>query len=43
MARRRINLSPIVTNHFPISSIKEAFDLVLRKDRGAIGIVFDWK
>ena len=42
MARRRIDLSPIVTSHFPITRIKEVFDLVLSKNKEAIGIVFDW-
>ena len=43
MARRRIDLSPMVTHHFPVSRVKEAFDLALSKNKEAIGIVFDWR
>jgi threonine dehydrogenase-like Zn-dependent dehydrogenase len=42
MSRKRIDLAPIVTHHFPIERIRDAFDLVLSKDKSAIGIVFDW-
>lgn len=42
MARGRIDLSPVVTHRFPIARIKDAFDLVLSKDKAAIGIVLDW-
>lgn len=42
MARQRIDLSPVVTHHFPIGRIRDAFDLVLSKDKSAIGIVLDW-
>jgi threonine dehydrogenase-like Zn-dependent dehydrogenase len=42
MACGHIDLSPVVTHHFPIARIKQAFDLVLSKDKAAIGIVLDW-
>lgn len=42
MASRRIDLSAIATHRFPIARIKDAFEMVLRKDKSAIGIVFDW-
>jgi threonine dehydrogenase-like Zn-dependent dehydrogenase len=42
MSRTRIDLTPVVTHHFPIEQIRDAFDLVLSKDKSAIGIVFDW-
>jgi len=42
MSAGRIDLSPIVTHRLPIGRIRDAFDLVLRKDRSALGIVFDW-
>lgn len=42
MARGRIDLSPIVTHHFPIAHIADGFNLVLSKDKSAIGIVLDW-
>jgi threonine dehydrogenase-like Zn-dependent dehydrogenase len=42
MARGRIDLSPLVTHHLPIARVKEGFDLVVNKDRSAMGIVFDW-
>jgi threonine dehydrogenase-like Zn-dependent dehydrogenase len=42
MAHRRIDLSPMLTHRFPITRIKDAFDLVLSKNKAAIGIVFDW-
>lgn len=43
MARGQLDLSPIVTHRFPIADIKRAFDLVLSKDKAAVGIVLDWK
>jgi threonine dehydrogenase-like Zn-dependent dehydrogenase len=42
MSAGRIDLSPIVTHRLPIARIRDAFDLVLRKDRSALGIVFNW-
>ncbi len=42
MATRRIDLSSIATHRVPVSRVKDAFDLLLRKDRSAIGIVLDW-
>ncbi len=42
MASGRIDLSRVATHRFPIARIKDAFDLVLRKDKSAVGIVFDW-
>jgi threonine dehydrogenase-like Zn-dependent dehydrogenase len=42
MSRKRIDLTPVVTHHFPIERIRDAFDLVLSKDKSAIGIVLDW-
>ncbi|MGH2372860.1 MAG: hypothetical protein ACRDIC_05205 [bacterium] len=32
----------IATHRFPVARVKDAFELVLRKDRSAIGIVLDW-
>ena len=43
MARRRIDPSPLVTHHFPMERIKDAFDLVLTKDKSVLGVVLDWK
>jgi len=43
MARRRIDPSPLVTHHFPMARIKDAFDLVLTKDKSVLGVVLDWK
>jgi len=42
MARKRIDITPVVTHHFPIERIRDAFDLALSKDKSAIGIVLDW-
>jgi threonine dehydrogenase-like Zn-dependent dehydrogenase len=42
MARRRIDPSPLVTHRFPITRIKDAFDLVLSKDKSVLGVVLDW-
>jgi threonine dehydrogenase-like Zn-dependent dehydrogenase len=42
MSRKRIDLAPVVTHHFPIERIRDAFDLVLSKDKSAIGIVLNW-
>jgi len=42
MSAGRIDLSTLVTHRLPIARIRDAFDLVLRKDRSALGIVFDW-
>jgi threonine dehydrogenase-like Zn-dependent dehydrogenase len=42
MCRRRIDLSSLVTHHFPMSRIKDAFDLVLAKDKSVLGVVLDW-
>ena len=42
MAHHRIDLSPLVTHHFPIARIQDAFDLVLSKDKSVLGIVLDW-
>ena len=42
MSRRRIDPSPVLSHRFPIARLKEAFELTLSKDRGAVGIVFDW-
>lgn len=42
ISRGRINLSPVVTHRFPVGQIRDAFDLVLSRDKSAIGIVFDW-
>jgi len=43
MSRGQLDLSPIVTHRFPITRIKDAFDLALTKEKSAIGIVFDWR
>jgi len=43
MSRKRIDLTPVVTHHFPVERIQDAFDLVLSKDKSAIGIVLDWE
>ncbi|MGQ0570017.1 MAG: zinc-binding dehydrogenase [Armatimonadota bacterium] len=42
MASGRIDLSSLPVQRLPITRIKEAFELVLRKDRSTVGIVFDW-
>jgi threonine dehydrogenase-like Zn-dependent dehydrogenase len=42
MSRRRIDLSPVVTHHFPVGRVRDAFDLVTSREKSAIGIVFDW-
>lgn len=42
MASGHIDPSVIATHRFPIARIKDAFDLAIRKDKSAIGIVFDW-
>jgi threonine dehydrogenase-like Zn-dependent dehydrogenase len=42
MARGRIDLSPLVTHHFPITRIKDAFDLALSRDKSVLGVVLDW-
>jgi threonine dehydrogenase-like Zn-dependent dehydrogenase len=42
MSRGQLDMTPIVTHRFPISKIKEAFDLSISRDKTAIGIVFDW-
>jgi len=42
MARTRIDLSPIVTHHFPIARVKDACDLVVSKDKSVLGVVFEW-
>jgi threonine dehydrogenase-like Zn-dependent dehydrogenase len=42
MSRGRINLSPVVTHHFPVGRVQDAFDLVTSREKSAIGIVFDW-
>lgn len=42
MATRRIDLTPLVTHHFPMTCVKDAFDLVLSKDKSVLGIVLDW-
>jgi threonine dehydrogenase-like Zn-dependent dehydrogenase len=42
MSRKRIDLTPVVTHHFPVERIRDAFDLVLSKDKSAIGIVLHW-
>jgi threonine dehydrogenase-like Zn-dependent dehydrogenase len=43
MASGALDLSPVPTHRFPIAQIREAFDLVISKDKSAIGIVLDWK
>ena len=42
MARRRIDPSPLLTHRFPMDRIKDAFDLVLRRDKSVLGVVLDW-
>jgi threonine dehydrogenase-like Zn-dependent dehydrogenase len=42
MSQKRIDLTPVVTHHFPIERIRDGFNLVLSKDKSAIGIVLDW-
>jgi threonine dehydrogenase-like Zn-dependent dehydrogenase len=42
MARRRIDLSPIVTHHFPIERVKDACDMVVSRDKSVLGVVFEW-
>jgi len=42
MSRGRIDLSPILTHHFPAERVRDALDLVQSRDKSAIGIVFDW-
>jgi len=42
MSRRRIDLSPVVTHRIQAGRIRDAFDLVLSRDKSAIGIVLDW-
>ena len=43
MSHKRIDLTPVVTHHFAIERIRDAFDLVLSKDKSAVGIVLDWE
>lgn len=42
MAAGQLDLAPIITHRFPITKIKDAFDLALSRDKSALGIVFDW-
>ncbi len=42
MSAGRVDMSHILTHRLPIGRIRDAFDLVLQKDRSALGIVFDW-
>jgi threonine dehydrogenase-like Zn-dependent dehydrogenase len=43
MARGQLDLSPVVTHRVPITQVKDMFELVLSKDKTALGIVFDWR
>ena len=42
MARKRIDLSPVVTHRFPITRIKDAFDRAVSRDKSVLGVVFEW-
>lgn len=42
MAHERIALARIITHRFPIARVRDAFELVVSRDKSAMGIVFDW-
>lgn len=43
MSAGRIDLTRLVTHRLPIARVRDGFELVLNKDRSAVGIVFDWR
>lgn len=42
MAHNRIDLARIITHRFPLTQVRDAFELIASKNKSAIGIVFDW-